>query len=164
MLSNFEWSYFLTLSFCRRIVFNFFPLKYFFFCHFLCSFVLKKHHILKLWCFSTVRWKILTNYRWWNMAKFYSICCRMVALLVEQMKTIRSSKPEADPRLLEPKQKFQYLAHKYQKLKNQLIPLLRNCVQNPQPKPWISFVSVTLFRQSLYSKSLFLHPPSFCPS
>lgn len=53
----------------------------------------------------------------------------MAALvLVEQMKTIWSPNPEADPRLLEPKQKFQYLAHKYQNLKNQLIQLLRNPV------------------------------------
>lgn len=45
----------------------------------------------------------------------------MAALvLVEQMKTIWSPNPEADPRLLEPKQKFQYLAHKYQKLKKSI--------------------------------------------
>lgn len=58
----------------------------------------------------------------------------MVAVTVERMKTIQSSNPEADPRLLEAKQKFQYLVHKYQKLKNwnQLMTLLRNRVQNPQ--------------------------------
>lgn len=49
------------------------------------------------------------------MAKFYSICCWIA--VVEQMRTIQSPNPEAHPRLLEPKQKFQYLAHKYQKLK-----------------------------------------------
>lgn len=64
----------------------------------------------------------------------------MVAVTVERMKTIQSSNPEADPRLLEAKQKFQYLAHKYQKLKkwNQLMTLLRNCVQNPQTNHSIS--------------------------
>lgn len=36
---------------------------------------------------------------------------------MEWMKTIQSSNPEADPRLLKLKQKFQYLSHKYQKLK-----------------------------------------------
>lgn len=41
----------------------------------------------------------------------------MVAVTVEWTKTIQSSNPEADPRLLKAKQKFQYLAHKYQNLK-----------------------------------------------
>lgn len=64
----------------------------------------------------------------------------MVAVTVARMKTIQSSNPEADPRLLEAKQKFQYLAYKYQKLKkwNQLMTLLRNCVQNPQTSDFIS--------------------------
>lgn len=59
--------------------------------------------------------------------------------VMEWMETIRSSNPEADPRLLKLKQKFRYLAHKYRKLKkNQLMPLLRNRVQNPQTKPQMS--------------------------
>lgn len=64
----------------------------------------------------------------------------MVAVTVEWMKTIQSSNPEADPRLLEAKQKFWYLAHKYQKLKNwnQLMTLFRNRVQKPPTNNSIS--------------------------